>query len=84
MEAVDGTRFLDQLEAAIIDPILYLHGHKHIYRLHVSRTTGLRICGAPSMLFGDESTGNGNCIAVQHEVKNQGRGLAFSTAPICA
>lgn len=84
MEAIDGVKFLDRLETTIIKPVLYLHGHKHIYRLHVSRATGLQICGAPSLLFGDESTGNANCIAVQHEVSLKNGHILFKSEPIVA
>lgn len=82
MESIDGFRFLENLQSTIIHPVLYLHGHKHIFRSHVGHITGIRVCGAPSLLFGDESTGDINCIAVRHDVTIENDRLVFESSVI--
>ena len=84
MESVDGFRFLEELQAAVNQPILYLHGHKHIYRSHVDSVSGNRVCGAPSLLFGDESTGDSSCLAVRHMVTVENGRPVFASSVVPA
>ncbi|WP_414708401.1 metallophosphoesterase family protein [Ramlibacter sp.] len=79
MESIDGIRFLDQLDAVARDEVLYLHGHKHVFRSHRMRSGLVRICGAPSLLFGDESTGDRVCVAARHHIRAAGGQTRFES-----
>lgn len=82
MEAIDGRHFLSHLSESLVAPALYLHGHKHIFRRHVDQDCGLYIAGAPSLLFGDESTRNEGRVAAVHRVTRERGYVEFISMPV--
>jgi len=72
MAAKDGEAAFQMLmRIASAKGFAYLHGHRHVSRAFESRTGGganCQVMGAPSLLFGDEFTGDPSSVAMIHEL----------------